>query len=156
VLSPTEFLAEPDIVLFDLDCGSGEEAVRALHERLAGVTNAVMDGPKFLADLLARMKIAPVCIAEDIALPHARTTAVNRMVLGIARSESGIFFDPQHPAVRIVFLIGTPKQAVTEYLHVAATLARMLRQGLTRAALMAATDEAELRAALSGGVAARR
>jgi mannitol/fructose-specific phosphotransferase system IIA component (Ntr-type) len=153
---PTEFIAEPDAVMLDLQAASGEDAVRTLHGRLVAVSDAVVDAPQFLADVLARMLLSPVCIADDIALPHARTNAVSRMVLAIARAPGPIPFDPQHPGVRLVFLIGTPKNAVTEYLQAVAVLSRMLRNPVTRAGLYSASDEAEFRALLSGGVAAWR
>ena len=154
--SPTVFIAEPDAVMLDLEAASGEAAVRTLHARLAAVSDAVVDAPQFLDDVLARMRLSPVCIADDIALPHARTNAVSRLVLAIARAAEPIAFDPQHPGVRLVFLIGTPKSAVTEYLRAVAVLSRMLRNPATRAGLYAASNEAEFRTLLSGGVAASR
>jgi mannitol/fructose-specific phosphotransferase system IIA component (Ntr-type) len=157
VSSPTEFIAQPDVVMLDLDARSGAEAVRALHRRLAVGTDGVVDPPRFLGALLDRMALAPVCIADDVALPHARTDAVSRMVVAVARTPNGgIAFDPQCARVRLVFLIGTPKNAMTEYLQAVAALARLLRDRRTRAGLFAAADEAEFRAVLSGGVAAPR
>jgi mannitol/fructose-specific phosphotransferase system IIA component (Ntr-type) len=142
--------------MLDLQAESGESAVHALHGRLAAVSDAVVDAPQFLADVIARMRLSPVCIADDIALPHARTDAVSRMVLAVARTSGPVVFDPTHPGIRLVFLIGTPKSAVTEYLRVVAVLSRVLRNPATRSGLYAASDEAEFRALLSGGVAASR
>jgi mannitol/fructose-specific phosphotransferase system IIA component (Ntr-type) len=153
---PTEFVAEPDAVLLDLQAESGEAAVRALHERLVSVSNAILSAPDFLDDVLARMREAPVCIAKDVALPHARTDAVSRLVLAVGRAKAPIPFDPAHPDVHLVFLIGTPKDAVKEYLQAVAMLSRVLRNPATKAGLRAAVDEAEFRTLLSGGVAAYR
>lgn len=154
--SPTEFIAEPDSVVLDLEAETGEAAVRALHRRLVQVPGAVDDAPGFLADLTTRMQLGPVCIAEDIALPHARTNAVSHLVLAVGRALKPVPFDADHPRVRLIFLIGTPKDAVTGYLKAVAALSRMLRNPATRAGLLSTTDEAEFRALLSGGVAARR
>lgn len=154
--SPTEFIAEPDCVVLDLEAETGEAAVQMLHRRLAEVPGAVLDAPGFLADLTARMRMGPVCIAADVALPHARTNAVTHLVLAAGRALRPIPFDAERPAVRLVFLIGTPKDAVTEYLKAVAALSRLLRNPTIRAGLYSATDEAEFRALLSGGVAARR
>ena len=153
-MTPTEFIAEPDVVVLDLPARSGEEAIRALHQRLAVATDAVIDPPRFLAGLLDRMHEAPVCIADEIALPHARTDAVRQLVLAVARAPQGVAFDTSHPEVKLIFLIGTPKGAVTEYLRVVAALTRLLRPAAARKALMAARDETEFRALLSGGVTA--
>jgi mannitol/fructose-specific phosphotransferase system IIA component (Ntr-type) len=156
VSSPTEFFAEPDSVVLDLEAETGEAAVRILHRRLAEVPGAVVDARGFLADLLTRMQLGPVCIADDIALPHARTNAVTHLVLAVGRAVQPIPFDADHPRVRLIFLIGTPKDAVTGYLKAVAALSRMLKNPATRAGLYSARDEAEFRALLSGGVAARR
>lgn len=142
--------------MLDLHGGTGEEAVRALHQRLAFGCDAILDPPRLLAGVLDRMVLAPVCIASDVALPHARTNAVTRMVLAVGRSDQDIFFDGVHPGIRLVFLIGTPREAMTAYLQAVAALSRVLRHSATRAGLFAAVDVAGFRSVLASGVAARR
>jgi mannitol/fructose-specific phosphotransferase system IIA component (Ntr-type) len=142
--------------MLDLDAGTDDAAVRALHARLSSATAAVTDPDLFLRDLIQRIKLAPVCIAADIALPHARTNAVSRLVMGVARTLGPVAFDAAHPGIRLIFLIGTPQDAVTGYLQVVAKLSRLLRNPAIRAGLYAAKEEAEFRALLSGGVAASR
>jgi mannitol/fructose-specific phosphotransferase system IIA component (Ntr-type) len=156
VSSPTELIAEPDAVVLDLEAETGEAAVRLLHRRLTEASEAISNPPDFLRDILQRMQEAPTGIADDVALPHARTNAVSRIVVGVARTRNPVPFDAGHPGVRLIFLIGTPKNEVTGYLKVVARLSRALRNPAIRAGLYSATDEAEFRALLSGGVAARR
>ena len=153
---PTELIAEPDAVALDLEAGTGEAVVGLLHRRLTEVSDAISNAPDFLREVIQRMRVAPVCIADDVALPHARTDAVSRIVIGVARTKNPVPFDAGHPGVRLIFLIGTPKNEVTGYLRVVARLSRLLRNPVIRAGLYSATDEAEFRALLSGGVAARR
>ena len=50
--------------------------------------------------------------------------------------------------IRLVCLIGTPKEAVTDYLKLVAALSRWLKNPATRAALLAASTEHEFRALL--------
>jgi mannitol/fructose-specific phosphotransferase system IIA component (Ntr-type) len=156
VSSPTDLIAEPDAIVLDLEAETGEAAVRVLHERLAQVSDAVIDAPAFLRDLNQRMGLAAVCIASDVALPHARTNAVSRIVVAVGRTLRPIPFDSAHPGIRLIFLIGTPKDAVTAYLQLVAALSRMLRKPAFREGLLTAADETEFRAVLSGGMAARR
>lgn len=153
---PTDFIVEPDIVVLDLHAHTGPEAIRALHRRLSVATDAVLDPPRFLGELLDRAALGSVCIATDVALPHARTAAVSRPVLAVGRAGGDIAFDATHAAVRLVFLIGTPREAATEYLRIAAAVARLLRDGLRRAALFAASTEEEFRRVFSGGAAVPR
>ena len=144
-----ELIANPDVVVTDLRAATGEEAMRELHARLAAVPGAVADAPQLLAGLLERAQVSSVCIADDVALPHARTAAVTRLALAVGRATADIAFDAEHPRVRLVFLIGTPKGAVTEYLKLVAALSRLLKNAEARAALLTAPDEAALRAVLS-------
>ena len=146
---PTELIAAPDVVVTDLRAASGEEAIRALHQRLRASTPDVEDSELFLKDLLERAALSSVCIADDVALPHARTASVKRIVLAVARTVAPVAFDPEHPGVRLIFLIGTPKAAVTEYLQTVAALSRLLKNRETRTALLAAGTEADFRAVLA-------
>ena len=153
VQSSTELIARPDVVVLDLTANSRETALRAVHQAIAqqpGVT----DPDRLLRDMLERVIVAPVCIAADVALPHARTTAVERIVLGVCRvREPGVGFDGEHPNVRLIFMIGTPRNQVEEYLRLVAAITRLLRKPGARAALLAAPTEAEFRAVLAGGAA---
>ena len=144
-------IAHPDALALDLRAATGEEAVRALHARLGTAGGAIVDPPRLLADIVERMSVSTVCISYEIALPHARTTAVSRLVLGIGRATGDVAFDAEHPRVRLVFLIGTPKAAVADYLQLVAALSRLLKNTVTRAALLAAPGEAEFRALLARG-----
>jgi mannitol/fructose-specific phosphotransferase system IIA component (Ntr-type) len=137
------------VVVTDLRVTSGENAIRALHQRLRAATPDVKDAAQFLKDLLERAAISSVCIAADVALPHARTVAVNRIVLAVARTTVPVAFDAEHTGVRLVFLIGTPKAAVVEYLQTVAALSRFLKNAVTRADLLAAPTEADFRAVLA-------
>jgi mannitol/fructose-specific phosphotransferase system IIA component (Ntr-type) len=148
---PTQLLAQPDALILDLAVNSREAAICGLHARLA-LTPAVKDAPQFLHGLLERAMLAPVCIAPDVALPHARTDAVERVVLGVARvTAPGVGFDAEHPHVRLVFMVGTPKQQVQEYLLAVAAITRLLKTEGVRAGLLVAPTEAEFVALLARG-----
>lgn len=152
VNSPTLLIANPDVVLLGMRAATGEEAIQSLHSKLAAQPGVVRNPPQLLVDLLERARMSSVCIAPDIALPHARTSAVDRLVLGIARTEAGASFDAEHPNVRLVFLVGTPKEALAEYLQMVAALSRLLRNPIARGALLGAPDEADFRALLAHAV----
>lgn len=148
-----ELIAKPDVVLLDLASTSRESALQSLHAILAQQPG-VKDGEQFLRDVMERVLVAPVCIATDVALPHARTASVDRIVLGVARiAAPGVAFDEQHPNVRLMFMIGTPRQQVEEYLRLVAAISRLLRTEGARAGLLAAKTETEFRALLMRGAA---
>jgi mannitol/fructose-specific phosphotransferase system IIA component (Ntr-type) len=148
---PTQLLAQPDALMLDLVANSREAALCSLHAQLAK-SPAVKDAPQFLHGLLERAMLAPVCIAPDVALPHARTAAVERVVLGVARvAAPGVGFDAEHPNVRLIFMVGTPKQQVEEYLLAVAAITRLLKTEGVRTGLLAAKTEAEFAALLARG-----
>ena len=60
-------------------------------------------------------------------------------------------FDAAHPAVRLIFMVGTPKQQVEQYLLAVAAITRLLRTDGVRAGLLAARTEAEFAALLARG-----
>jgi mannitol/fructose-specific phosphotransferase system IIA component (Ntr-type) len=154
VKAPTELIAQPDVVMLEVAADSREAALRTLHAELAR-SPAVKDGELFLRDLLERVMAATVCIAPDVALPHARTAAVERIVLGVARMAApGVGFDREHPHVRLVFMIGTPREQVGAYLELVAGISRLLRAERARAGLLAAKTEQEFRAQLARGAKA--
>lgn len=51
----------------------------------------VLDFPGFYSELLARERLDSTCIGNGIALPHARTEHVKKVVLAVGRSEQGVF-----------------------------------------------------------------
>lgn len=153
---PNDLIANPDALALELRAATGGEAIRALHARLGSAAGAVTDQPQFLAELLERANLASVCIARDIALPHARTAAVSRMVLAVGRAPLGVAFDAEHPGVRLVFLIGTPKEAAADYLKLVAALSRLLKNSAVREGLLNATTEVEFLRWLGGATEAKR
>lgn len=152
--APTELITRPDVVMLDLAATSREAALRGLHRELAKVP-AVKDADRFLIDLLERTMLASVCIATDVALPHARTNSVDRIVLGVARlAAPGVGFDGEHPAVRLIFMVGTPKPQVEGYLRLVAAISRLLRTAGARDGLLAAKTAEEFRTRLAGAAQA--
>jgi mannitol/fructose-specific phosphotransferase system IIA component (Ntr-type) len=148
---PSQLLAQPDALILDLAANSREAAICGLHAQLAK-SPAVKDAPQFLHGLLERAMLAPVCIAPDVALPHARTAAVDRVVIGVARvAAPGVGFDAEHPQVRLIFMVGTPKHQVEEYLLAVAAITRLLKTEGMRASLLAAKTEGEFRTLLTRG-----
>ena len=129
---------------FDL-CLSEFDAVVRTHD-------AVSDPDVFLEMVRSREAAVSTATADHVAFPHARTQAVSRLFLAIGRSATGILFQPDLPAVNLVFLIGTPPNAIAEYLGCVAWLARRIRDPETRRILMLAeTPEVFLKAIASAG-----
>ncbi len=103
----------------------------------------------FYEELLARERIESTCLGNEIAFPHARTDFLKGMVLAIGRSPQGVWFENSGQTVKLIFVIGTPKRMVTDYLSVVGGLARLLKDASTRESLIAAPNVEEFIATLT-------
>jgi mannitol/fructose-specific phosphotransferase system IIA component (Ntr-type) len=84
-----------------------------------------------------------------VAFPHARTDHVKRLVLAVGRSRSGVNFENGGENIHFIFVIGTPRRMVTEYLALVGAMARILRQDEVREKLMQVKTPEEFLAALA-------
>jgi fructose-specific phosphotransferase system IIA component len=108
------------------------EVAELLHEK-KGLTNF----DAFFKEILERERVSNTALGHDIAIPHARTEQCTEILMAVGRSAEGIDFGAKDgQPVRLIFLIGTPKQMVTEYLRVVGNLARLLRQDDLRRQLL--------------------
>lgn len=106
-------------------------------------TQCVANFDAFYKEILERERVSNTALGHDVAIPHARTEQCTEILIAVGRSPDGIDFEAKdHQLVRLIFLIGTPKQMVTEYLRVVGNLARLLRQDDLRQALLDAPDPA--------------
>jgi len=101
----------------------------------------------FYNELLARERLDTTCLGNEIALPHARTEHVKKIVMAVGRSAAGIHFENSNQNVRLMFVLGTPKSNPGDYLQVVSSLCKIFKDPANREALMtAATPEAFVQA----------
>jgi len=97
----------------------------------------------FYQELLARDRLDTTCLGNGVALPHARTEHVRRIVVAVGRSDAGIHYDESPPPVRLLLVLGTPKANPGVYLALVSCLCRLVKDSASRDALLAApTPEA--------------
>ena len=141
--SATDIL-QPDAINLNLVGKNATDAIKELHAEFRQNV-AISDGALFLRELLARQALGSNCLDQEVALPHVRTLAVKRIVLAVGRSGSGVVFDETHPSIRLIFLVGVPTAAASEYLRCVALLARMLHNPALRKTFFDATTPNEFR-----------
>jgi PTS system nitrogen regulatory IIA component len=139
-----------DLVLPRLRAGNK----KALLEELARLAAplAQLDRARLLAALQERERMGCTGIGQGVALPHARFSEIRKPVTVFARLASPIVFDAvDGRRVDLVYLLLGPEMASDEHLKTLACAARLLRDSTSRQELRHATDEAAIRAILSGG-----
>jgi mannitol/fructose-specific phosphotransferase system IIA component (Ntr-type) len=124
---------------------TGAKRTTALHDIAALLEGQpdVANFAGFYEELLARDRLDTTCLGNGVALPHARTEHVKKIVMAVGRSDAGIPFDDKGEIVKLIFVLGTPKSKPGDYLAVVSALCKLLRDANDRAAMLAApTPEA--------------
>jgi mannitol/fructose-specific phosphotransferase system IIA component (Ntr-type) len=143
-------LIRPEAICLSLQATTRVPAICEVAAMLAG-DPLIPELDTFVAKMLAREETGNTALGNGAAMPHARTDLCRGIVIAVGRSARGIDYDaPDGQPVRLVFVVGTPMQQVTEYLRVVGALARLLAQAPLRERLLAAPDAAAFLAALAG------
>lgn len=100
--------------------------------------------------LLAREKINSTVVGNGIAFPHARTDLVDQIVLAVGRSKAGVKFENSPDPVHLIFVIGTPKALISDYLVCVGALARFVKNKEVCDKLMRAATAQEFIQLLKG------
>ena len=138
-------LVQPNLVLLDL---KETKRTAAIHEvaKLLEKDPDVLNFQSFYDELLARERLEATSLGYGVAFPHARTGHVKKMVLAVGRSSTGVLFENSGEKIHFIFVIGTPRRMVTEYLALVGAMARLLRSDEVRQKLMAAKTPEEFAA----------
>jgi fructose-specific phosphotransferase system IIA component len=135
-------LLTPETITLDLQANEKVAALREVAQLLAQ-SKCVGNFEAFFNEILQRERVSNTALGHDVAIPHARTDQCSDILVAVGRSRTGIDFEAKDgQPVRLIFLIGTPKQMVTDYLRVVGNLARLLRQDDLRQRLLDAPDPA--------------
>lgn len=143
-VSPSKLasLLNPEMINLDLRATEKTAALREVAQSLAQ-HKSIHNFELFFQEILDRERVSNTALGHDIAIPHARTDQCTEILIAVGRSTKGVDFETKDgQVVRLIFLIGTPKQMVTDYLRVVGNLARLLRQDDVRQHLLDAPDAA--------------
>ncbi|OPZ73249.1 MAG: PTS system mannose-specific EIIBCA component [bacterium ADurb.Bin478] len=142
-----DYLA-PNLVFLDLT-GKDKNDVISKVVHLMKQQKAIDDEKNFLQEVFQREKLGCTAIGGNVAIPHARTRTVKNIVIAFARLTPGVDFCAmdQEP-IRLLFLLGTPMEAVGDYLKVLAKLSKLLKDGANRDRLIQAGTAEEVYAIL--------
>ncbi|MEO0137487.1 MAG: PTS sugar transporter subunit IIA [candidate division WOR-3 bacterium] len=135
---------KPDAVIMEMHATEKLDAIRELVEFMVN-KNIARNKEQLFEALAKRENLESTGIGDGIAIPHARTDAVDDLVFVFARSSAGIDFSsidgkPSH----IIFLIASPENKKSEYIIALAKLSRLLRKISVREQLRKANDPQEV------------
>lgn len=133
----------PQLVTLDLRATSRDEAIEELAQLLVA-DGRVTDLPTYLAAVRAREDQGSTGMGLGIAIPHAKSPAVARTGLAVARSATGVDFGSDTgERSQLLFLIAAPEGSGDEHITLLSRLARRLVHAELRTALLGARSAEE-------------
>jgi fructose-specific phosphotransferase system IIA component len=132
-------LFDEECVRLDLEPGPKDDLLRAILEDLDS-KGLIKDFDPAIQDVLEREKVMSTGIGNGVAIPHAYTDGVDRLVAGFYRTKQGVDFaalDGEN--VDLFFVILGPKASRRDHIKVLAKISRLLNHREFRKELREAT-----------------
>jgi Kef-type K+ transport system membrane component KefB/mannitol/fructose-specific phosphotransferase system IIA component (Ntr-type) len=125
----------------ELAARSDDEVIVELSETLAGSGIATAD---IAGAALSRERTLGSGIGGGVAIPHARIDGLERPLVAIGRSSSGVDFDARDGSLaNLIILIVTPSNDTDTQLHLLASIASVCQDPATVTRLMSAVNWTE-------------
>ncbi len=137
---------DPDHVIASLKAQTKKEALVELAALFQDV-----DQDLLVQKLMERESLGSTAIVSGMALPHAKISGIDDILIAVGRSETGIHWAAQdgQPVHLILLMLAHPK-ASASYLQTLASLSRVLRNNADCSQLQHASDNDEIYRILQG------
>lgn len=148
-------LMRKDLMILDLEASSKEGVLEEMINQLV-TEGSVSDSAAFKEAILAREASMSTGIGNEIAMPHAKSAAVDRSSVVFAKKAEGIDFESLdgQPA-KLFFMIAAEGGAADTHLQVLASLSKLLLNEPFVHALKAARTPEEVQAIVTMAEAAQ-
>ncbi len=137
-----DFLSKKAIVI-DIKSTKKEDAIKELVDALLNSGDIEKRcRNKLIESLMARESLGSTAIGQGIAIPHAKSDCVDKLVAAFGISKKGVDFDSLdgEPAY-IFFLLVAPQDSAGPHLKALARISRLLKDKYFRDSLRACSDE---------------
>lgn len=142
-ISVSELLTE-DVISTELEVKNRDDIFDQLIELLA--ESGKIDNPGEALDAVKKREdILSTGIGNGVAIPHAKTDAVDSLVVAFGRVEDGIDFKSlDGKPVRLIFLLLSPQEEAGLHVRALARISRMLKNTQFRSRLLEAGSAQEI------------
>ncbi|MDD5196070.1 MAG: PTS sugar transporter subunit IIA [Candidatus Omnitrophota bacterium] len=137
-----EFLSKKAI-LTDIKSVKKEDVIKELVEALIAAGDIEKRcRNKLIESLMSREALGSTAIGQGIAIPHAKSDCVEKLVAAFGLSKKGVDFDSLdgEPAY-IFFLLVAPQDSAGPHLKALARISRLLKDKYFRDTLRACEDD---------------
>jgi mannitol/fructose-specific phosphotransferase system IIA component (Ntr-type) len=128
----------PETVVTGLAPTSRDELLVSIVDDLVA-KGLIADGESTARDLVAREDVMSTGVGNGVAIPHAYTDGVERLIAGLYRTREPISFGaPDEAGVDLFFIVLGPKESRRDHIRVLARISRLIshadfREDLRRA-----------------------
>jgi PTS system fructose-specific IIC component len=130
----SELFSEKNVVL-DVEPGSKKDLLERILRHL-DEQHLIKDFDHVLRDVIEREKVMSTGIGNGVAIPHAYTDGVDRLVSAFFRTRTGMDFDAlDGEDVDLFFIILGPKASRRDHIKILARISRLLNHGTFRGEL---------------------
>ncbi|PKM92965.1 MAG: PTS fructose transporter subunit IIA [Elusimicrobia bacterium HGW-Elusimicrobia-4] len=139
-----DFLSE-SCVLTELEGKTKKAVVTELIEVLAKKKSQVKNVDKTVEAIMKRESTGSTGIGQGVAIPHAKSEEVSKIVASLGISKTGVDFDSlDGEPVYIFFLMVAPPESISEHLQAIAKISRLLKDKFFRQSLRDAQTPSEI------------
>ena len=94
-----------------------------------------------LVALIEREKLGSTGIGENVAIPHAKISEIDKIITVFGRSKNGVEFESldQKP-VNFIFLVIAPENSTGQHLKVLARISRLFKNSSLRESVLSANE----------------
>ncbi len=137
-----DFLSRKAIIT-DLKGTQKEDVIRELVEALCNAGEIEKrNRNKLVEALIARESLGSTAIGQGIAIPHAKSDSVDKLVAAFGLSRRGVDFDSlDGESAYIFFLLVAPQDSAGPHLKALARISRLLKDKYFRDTLRSSVDE---------------
>jgi len=137
-----DFLSKQAIVM-DITSLKKDDVIKELVEAL--IASGEIDKryrTKLFEALTARESLGSTAIGQGVAIPHAKSDCVTKLIAAFGLSKKGIDFDSlDGEPVYIFFLLVAPQDSAGPHLKALARISRLLKDKYFRDSLRACEDD---------------
>ena len=146
-----DFLSKKAI-LTDIKSTKKEEVIKELVDALisAGEIEKRYRN-KLIEALMTRESLGSTAIGQGIAIPHAKSDCVDKLIAAFGLSKKGVDFDSLDGELAyIFFLLVAPQDSAGPHLKALARISRLLKDKYFRDSLRACTDDKSIVKIIAG------
>ncbi|WP_066900410.1 PTS sugar transporter subunit IIA [Streptobacillus notomytis] len=141
-----DFLTK-DRIVFGLNSEKKEDIIKEMAQLFLKSDDVVKEGmfDIFIEDLIERENLTSTGMQDGIAIPHAKSPAINKLSLAVAIVPEGKYFDSfDEETSKVFFMIAAPEDTKKEHLDLLQKISKLSYEEEILESLILAKDSIEV------------